>query len=121
MTPQPGLAAVQFIALPDEEGKIRELDEGKLIERGPAELHHGIAVSFVASVLDEQVDKSQAAFWAGVGCGFRLGPGTFRIPDVFVILKSSAASMSMFGGWHQGAPGPVVEVASASDNASDSN
>ena len=119
MTPHNVLTAEQFADLPDEEGKIRELDDGQLIERSPPELRHGIAVPLLMRALSDQVDKNQVPSWVAAGCGFRLGPETFRIPDAFVILKSSAASMSMFGGWYEGCPELVAEVVSESDTERD--
>ena len=45
MATQTLLTVEQFLDLPDEEGKIRELDEGRLVEMAPPNLVHGIIVS----------------------------------------------------------------------------
>ena len=119
MTRHDVLTAEQFIDLPHEEGKIRELDNGQLIERALPELRHAIAVPLLVRVLSEQVDRNRVPFWVASGCGFKLGPETFRIPDAFVVRKSSAASMAMFGGWYEGSPELVAEVVSESDTERD--
>ncbi len=119
MATQTLLTAEQFLELPEEEGMIRELDEGRLVEMAPPSLIHGIIVSRVSRLLGNHVEEIGTDFWVVEGAGFRLAPETLRIPDVFMVRRSSAESMQVTGGWYQGAPDLAVEIVSPSDNATD--
>ena len=63
MATQTLLTAEQFLELPEEEGIIRELDEGRLVEMAPPNLTHGIMVSRVSTLLTRHVEKKGAGFW----------------------------------------------------------
>ncbi len=119
MATQTLLTAEQFLELPEEEGIIRELDEGRLVEMAPPNLTHGIMVSRVSTLLTRHVEKKGAGFWVVSGPGFQLATEILRIPDAFLIRKSAADSMDTSRGWYEGVPDLVVEVVSPSDKASD--
>ena len=119
MATQTLLTAEQFLDLPDEEGTIRELDEGRLVEMAPPNLVHGIIVSRVNTLLATHVEETGADFWVVAGPGFRLAMEILRIPDAFLVRKSAADSMGVYRGWYEGVPDLVAEVVSPSDNATD--
>ena len=119
MATQTLLTAEQFLELPDKEGTIRELDEGRLVEMAPPNLVHGIIVSRVSTLLEIHVRETSADLWVVSGPGFQLGTEILRIPDAFLVRKSAADAMGADRGWYKGVPDLVAEVVSPSDNATD--
>ena len=84
MATQTILTVEQYLGLPEQEGVIRELDEGRIVEMSPTGFPHGIFVARIAYLLLRHVERTGAPYWVAEGPGFRLGPATVRIPDAFL-------------------------------------
>ncbi len=107
----------RFLALPDDETVIRELDDGRILELPPPQYVHGL----VAPNLVHELKKALAGGELRVvqGPGFRLSEQTMRIPDVFVIRKDVGESMGLFHGWYEATPELAIEVVSPGERAWD--
>ncbi len=108
----------QFLALPDDERVIRELDQGEVREMAPPQRIHSI-VGLSIGVLLRQIFPLQSGSTVGQTAGFELGEDCLRIPDVFVINRKRFERMPCIRGWYQGAPDIAVEVVSPNDSARD--
>jgi Uma2 family endonuclease len=118
MATQTVLTLEQFLELPEEEGLRRELDQGQVIEMSPPSYVHGRIVGRIAFLLEAWAEQAGGNWQVASGPGFRLGPATMRIPDVFLTRKESVDSMPVVkGAALQGAPELSVEVVSPFDTA----
>jgi Uma2 family endonuclease len=118
MATQTTLTVDQYLRLPEQEGVIRELDEGRVIDVSPTNFKHAILVARIAHLLLRHIEGTGSRYWVAEGSGFGLGPATVRIPDVFVLRKKSAATMEgAASGVLQGAPELAVEVVSPGEKA----
>ncbi len=109
----------EFLALPEQEGVVRELDEGVVIEMPGASLPHGVVQVTAGRLLESHVIQTGAQFHVSANTPFRLAPDTVRIPDVCLVRISSYRAMDMVRGVPRGAPDLAVEVVSPNDNAAD--
>ncbi len=119
MATQTLLTTEQFLGLPEEEGKIRELDEGRLAEMAPPNFVHAVLTARIARLIGNYIEESDSKLWVAEGSGFRLAVDTHRIPDVFVIRDDTARSMQANAGWYAATPDLAIEVVSPSDKAED--
>lgn len=119
MATQTLLTAEQFLGLPPRAGRIRELDEGRLIEMPPPSLVHMIVVATIMRLFSKHIEESEADLFVMPGLGFRLAATTLRIPDVLLLRKEKARAMHASGGWYEGTPDLAVEVVSPTDTAED--
>lgn len=120
MATQTTLTVEQYLELPEQEGVIRELDEGRVIEMSPSNFKPAILVARIAHVLLRHIEETGGLYWVAEGSGFGLGPVTVRIPDVFVLRKESAARMEgAASGVLKGTPELAVEVVSPGEKAAE--
>ena len=120
MATQTLLTVEKFLELPDQEGLIRELDEGRIIEMSAPSFSHAVIVTTIAYLLKVFVEKTASEFIVAQGSGFALAADTMRIPDVFLIRKPAARDAPVIrGGALAVAPDLAVEVVSPSDSAGD--
>ncbi len=120
MATQTLLTVEKFLELPDQEGVIRELDEGRIIEMSAPSFPHAVIVARITHLLMVFTEKTGSEFIVAVGSGFALAADTMRIPDVFLIRKPAARDAPVIrGGALAVAPDLAVEVVSPSDSASD--
>ena len=120
MATQTLLTVEKFLELPDQEGLIRELDEGRIIEMSAPSFPHAVIVATVSHLLKVFVEKTGSEFIVAQGSGFALTADTMRIPDVFLIRKPAARDAPVIrGGALAVAPDLAVEVVSPSDSAGD--
>ena len=120
MATQALLTVEKFLELPDQEGLIRELDEGRIIEMSAPSFPHAVIVATIAYLLRVFVEKTGAQFIVAQGSGFALVADTMRIPDVFLIRKPAARDAPVIrGGALAVPPDLAVEVVSPSDSAGD--
>ena len=108
----------QFMDLPDLEGGVRELDEGRVIE-SKTDFSHGTVQGIASSQLLDYLHRTSADFRLSVNAGFLLAPGTLRAPDVCVVRKSCYEAMEVVRDVLVGAPDLAVEVVSPGDTAVD--
>ncbi len=108
----------QFLALPDDERVVRELDQGEVREMAPPQRVHGLVAPALVRLLSSIFPPSGKSS-IGQGPGFELGEDCLRIPDVFVINRKRFEQMPCIRGWYQGAPDIAVEVVSPNDSARD--
>ncbi len=118
MATQTTFTVEQYLSLPEHEGVIRELDEGRIIEMSPTGFPHGIVVARIAHLLLRHVDTTGDPYWVAEGPGFGLGPATVRIPDVFLIHKEPSGEIEgAASGVLKRMPQIAVEVVSPSEKA----
>jgi Uma2 family endonuclease len=119
MATQTTLTVEQYLNLPEQEGVVRELDEGRVIEMSPTGFPHAILVARIAYLLLRHVEETGSPYWVAEGSGFGLGPATVRIPDVFVIRKEPVANVEgAASGVLKSPPEIAVEVVSPNEKAS---
>ena len=109
----------QFMDLPDQEGVLRELDEGALIEMANPSFGHGQVIVELAALLRNFLDQSGLEFRTSTNTGFHLGPDTVRAPDLCLVRASRLEAMPVRRGARVGAPDLAVEVVSPSETALD--
>ena len=100
------------------DGMRRELIEGELIERPPAEFFHGVVGQNLAVALGKFARENAQGFVVGAGTGFKVAtnPDTVLAPDVgFVAKNRLPADLSALVGFFLGAPDLAVEVVSPGD------
>jgi len=120
MATQTTLTVEQYLRLPEQEGVIRELDEGRIVDVAPTNLKHAILVARIAHLLLRHVEETGRRHWVAEGSGFGLGAATVRIPDVFVLRKDTAVTMEGAAyGVLKGAPELAVEVVSPGEKAAE--
>lgn len=110
--------AEEFLALPNEEDRLYDLDEGEMIELTRPGLRHGIIASRIGRRLAEAVDDKDLGTVIAHEVAFRLNDGTVRSPDVAVLLGSRATASV---GAYLGAPDIAIEVVSPYDYAAQLN
>ena len=109
----------QYMDLPDQEGVIRELDEGRVIEMAHASFLHGAIQAMITHLLRSYLEETGADFAISQNTGFLLAPDIERAPDVCALRRSSHEAMETVRGALRGCPDLAVEVISDSDTASD--
>ena len=120
MATQTLLTAEQFLGLPPDEGRIRELDEGRLIEMPPPSLVHMIVVATIMRLFSKHIEESERRLVCDAGTRIPACSGhAKRIPDVLLLQKEKARAMHASGGWYEGTPDLAVEVVSPTDTAED--
>jgi Uma2 family endonuclease len=110
--------AEEFLALPNEEDRLYDLDEGELIEMTRPGLRHGIIAGRLGRRIAEIVDDQGLGLVIAHEVAFRLSDGTVRSPDVAVLLGSRATASV---GAYLGAPDIAIEVVSPHDYAAQLN
>ena len=120
MATQTLLTVEQFLALPDTDDRMRELDRGQVIEMAPPSLLRCLISSRLLGVLWNFIERSGLDLFVAQSAGFALTDDTMRVPDVFVVAKSRVnPSAKVKGGWLQVAPDLAIEVVSPNDSAAD--
>jgi Uma2 family endonuclease len=112
------LSFAEFVALPESEGVVYELDEGELRMEASPTLRHNLIRYRIARLLTDFVE--------GRGLGlvveemdFRLSEDTVRNPDVSFIEAAHANALDQDRSPIEGAPTLAVEVISPSNRAED--
>jgi Uma2 family endonuclease len=112
------LTADEFLALPNEEDRLYDLDEGEMIELTRPGPRHGVIASRLGRRLAESVDDQGLGVVIAHEVAFRLNDGTVRSPDVAILLGPKVSiPVSAFSG----SPDIAIEVVSPSDYAAQLN
>jgi Uma2 family endonuclease len=111
----------QFMDLPDQEGLRRELDEGALIEMPNASFVHGSAITTLARLVGNDIERLGLDLRMSTNVAFRLGPDTVRAPDLCLIRAPKLQAMTVERGVLLGCPDLAAEVVSPSETALDLN
>jgi Uma2 family endonuclease len=112
------LTADEFLAMPSEDDRLYDLDEGELIEMTRPGLRHGIIAGRLGRRIAEIVDDHGLGIVVPHEVAFRLNDGTVRSPDVAVLLGSRAIASAEA---YMGAPDIAIEVVSPHDYAAQLN
>lgn len=119
MATQTLLTYEEYRNLPEQEGVVRELDEGRLIEMAHPSFEHGAAQGRVAHFLHSHIEETSADLLVSQNTGFLLAPDVERAPDICVLRRAAFAAMERVRGVLRGCPDLAVEVVSESDSAAD--
>jgi Uma2 family endonuclease len=114
------VGADDLLAWPDD-GRRRELIDGRLHEMAPAGAEHGMVALRIGALLQQHVERSVSgrAFAAETGFVLRTDPDTVRAPDAAVVTEAHAQRVGPTSGYWPGAPDLAVEVVSPSDSYTD--
>ncbi len=110
--------AKEFLALPNEEDRLYDLDEGEIVELTRPGIRHAVIASRIGRRLAEVVDDKGLGVVIAHEAAFQLNDGTVRSPDVAVLL---GARMAVPVGAYLGAPDIAIEVVSPHDYAAQLN
>jgi Uma2 family endonuclease len=112
------LSFAEFMALPESEGVVYELDEGELrIEASPT-LRHNLIRYRIARLLSDFVEGRELGLVVEE-MDFRLSEDTVRNPDVAFIEAAHANALDQDRSPIEGVPTLAVEVISPSNRAED--
>lgn len=116
------LTIAEFERLPEEEGVLRDLDEGELIRITLPAPRHSVLAGKIYRLLSEFVEKHSlgAVFPSDTGYVLSRNPDTLRGPDVSFLRDERAAAVDL-DRHIEGAPDLAVEVVSPSDSAQSLN
>ncbi|MBI4674240.1 MAG: Uma2 family endonuclease [Chloroflexi bacterium] len=101
--------------------KRSELVRGEMIEMAPASEEHGTIAGNIFAALHNFVRKNKLGKVYAAETGFILShePDTVRAPDAAFVAATRLGARVRRGGFFEGAPDLVVEVASPSESAED--
>jgi Uma2 family endonuclease len=114
MATQTLLTAEEFLALPNPDDRLYDLDEGELIEMTRPGMPHGIITGKIIRRLVEAVVDPKLGAVMGGEVAFVLTDGTVRAPDVAVLLGERGVKRP---GAIEGPPDIAIEVLSPNDIA----
>lgn len=77
-----------FVALPENQGRRFELDEGVIIEMPPSRPINSIVAIKIATALSNFVYSRNLGYITGADGGYRVGPKKVRQPDVGFISRA---------------------------------
>ncbi|MDX2268493.1 MAG: Uma2 family endonuclease [Bryobacter sp.] len=106
------LTAEEFLALPPDDERNLELDEGEIVELTKPGISHAVIGGRIARRLAEHVDDLGLGLVIPQEAAFRLNDGTVRAPDVAVVLGNRYEIQAAA---YPGAPDIAIEVVSPHD------
>jgi Uma2 family endonuclease len=112
------LSFAEFMALPESEGVVYELDEGELRMEASPTLRHNLIRYRIAKLLTDFVEGRELGLVVEA-MDFRLSEDTVRNPDVAFIEAAHANALDQDRSPIEGTPTLAVEVVSPSNRAED--
>ena len=114
------MTADDVVRLPDD-GRLYELDEGRLVVLSPAAYWSGIVAAAFVLRIDAFIREHQLGVFAGPDVGMLLAraPDTLRAPDFSYVRRERLSGGIARRGFFSGAPDFAIEVLSPSDRFAD--
>lgn len=120
LTPAPLRTAEDLAQLPDD-GRLYELDQGRVVCMAPASWIPGVVGARVGRRIDAFADEHHLGFCSGADTGFLLAaaPDVVRAPDVGFVRADRVQAAAPPRRYFPGPPDLAVEVRSPTDRPAD--
>ncbi len=115
-TPTKLITADEFLHMPDD-GKVYELEEGRLIDVGGASWRSSTVAATLIALIYAFATPRRLGKVSGAGLGTKLAanPDTVRVPDVAFVSAARLPDGRGPSGFLSGAPDHAIQVLSPSD------